>query len=103
MTQLPSNKLCAKVRDDFVRSAENGIEREAKIYVRERDLPKLICMEPDDDDERIVWKLKRVLSAYRTLAIRNHWSYDTNTHIALLVAFRAEAVALLHKQAGEAA
>lgn len=95
---MPSDEMCRAVSDAFQDSARDGIEREAKNYVRARDLHRLIAIMPDDDDEAIVYRLKHALNAYRVLGLRRHWSYEPSHHIALASALKAEQAALAHKK-----
>lgn len=100
---MPSDELCAKVRDDFFRSAEKGIEREVAAYVRERDLPKLIAVWPKElrnhtvgGTEHVISRIQKVIRACYAAGLRSHWSYDTQRHIGLLTALKAEQARLAH-------
>ena len=75
------------------------IQGDAKRYVRERDLPRLLALwdwELEDFSiegrRNIVAKLERACLAERRRV--KHWSYELNRHIALLAAHRAESDAL---------
>jgi hypothetical protein len=70
-----------------------GIE----AYVRERHLPRVLPIGPDEiaDDSvpgrrRIIARLARALRAERTRGRGGHWTYDLNRHIALRQAYLAE-------------
>ena len=67
----------------------------ARIYLRARDLPKLIALWPrelaDESPEgrlHVLGKLRRALRAERRRALSGHWSYDLNRHLGLLSALR---------------
>lgn len=113
MTAMPSDELCRKSRNDFYRSAEQGIEREADAYIRQRDLidKKLLALWPKEASnysipgtEQIIFRIQSALRATYRLAIngdasgneRPHWSYDVNRHMALLTALRGEQARLKH-------
>jgi len=73
----------------------------ARIYLRVRDLPKLIALWPrelaDESPEgrlHVLGKLRRALRAERRRALSGHWSYDLNRHLGLLSAYKAELAAL---------
>lgn len=77
----------------FATMAEAG----AKLYVRSRDLPKLVALWPkqlaDESPEGrllILRKLRSALRAERRRAIAGHWSYDLNRHLGLLSAYKGE-------------
>jgi hypothetical protein len=102
-TPMPSDSLCASVSEAMAQSAERGIEREAKLYVRGRDLHKIIAVWPKELNDvsiagtrHIVKRLHEVLSAHYALALRKHYSYDVNRHVALAVALNAEKAILAH-------
>ena len=98
---LPSAALCASISDAAKQSAECGIEREAKLYVRGRDLPKLVALWPKEINdysipgtEHIVRRIRQVLGAYYALGLRKHWSHNVSRHVALAVALKAEKATL---------
>ncbi len=69
----------------------------AQLYDRNRDLPRLILIDPPTDVgesptelELIVVRLQRALRAERNRARVGHWTYDLNRHIALHQAYLAE-------------
>lgn len=79
------------------------IDAGARVYVRSRDLPKVLDALPDiiedysvDNTALIVKLLKARVKACRSLGTRNHWSYDVNRHLALLSALKSEEAALAH-------
>lgn len=73
----------------------------AAVYLRARDLPKLIALWPheltDESPEGrrfVLAKLRRALRAERRRGLGGHWSYDLNRHLGLLSAYKGELVAL---------
>lgn len=68
-----------------------------EAYVRERHLPRVLPVGPDEiaDDSiagrrRIAARLAQALRAERMRGRGAHWSYDLNRHIALRQAYLAE-------------
>ena len=68
-----------------------------EAYVRQRHLPRILPVGPDEvADEsvagrrRIVARLARALRAERNRGRSGHWTYDLNRHIALRQAYLAE-------------
>ncbi len=68
-----------------------------EAYVRQRHLPRILPVGPDEiADEsvagrrRIVARLARALRAERNRGRGGHWTYDLNRHIALRQAYLAE-------------
>jgi Family of unknown function (DUF6477) len=87
----------AKPKRVFATMANAG----AGIYLRARDLPKLIALwpceladEPPEGSLRVLAKLRRALRAERRRGGAGHWSYDLNRHLGLLSAYKAELAAL---------
>lgn len=75
------------------------IERDAKAYVRERHLPRLIALWPGEAEdfsvagtERIIARLRRLRAACAKMPFHH---YDPNQHIAVCAALRAEERMLL--------
>ncbi len=73
----------------------------ARVYVRSRDLPRLVALWPNELEDhsaegirRVLVTLRRALRAERRRAMSGHWSYDLNRHLALLSAYKAEAARL---------
>jgi hypothetical protein len=73
------------------------VEVEARAYVRDRDLPGLIALWPQelaDQSQKgsllILSKLRRALRGERRRAYAGHWSYDLNRHLGLMSAYRGE-------------
>jgi hypothetical protein len=73
------------------------IRADAEVYVRERDLPKLLAVWPKElhdhsipGTERLIARVRTVLAATHAANLRGHWSHDVNRHIALLAALTAE-------------
>jgi len=71
--------------------------REDASYDRNRDLPRLLMLWPDEvrtltmrDQPRLIDRLARALRAERQRGHARHWSYDLSRHAALLRAYRAE-------------
>jgi hypothetical protein len=70
----------------------------ASLYVRERDLPGLVRLNPFmcsasdslGNAEAIIARLECALRAERKRARAGHWTYDLNRHIALRQALLAE-------------
>ena len=69
----------------------------AGSYLRARDLPRLIALWPhelaDQSSEGsllILSKLRRALRAERRRALADHWSYELNRHLGLMMAYKAE-------------
>ena len=66
-------------------------------YRREKDLPPLIALWPNEIEdksingtERVIAKLSAALRAERNRGKSGHWSYDMNRHIALSAALKEE-------------
>lgn len=71
--------------------------RQSGPYNRERDLPRLIRLWPDEvasDDpatlKQIVRKLHAALRAERQRGLSGHWTYDLARHSQLVCAYRTE-------------
>lgn len=69
----------------------------AEAYVRERHLPRILPVGPEEiadgsvsGQRRIVARLARALRAERNRGRAGHWTYDLNRHIALRQAYLAE-------------
>ena len=76
-------------------------EAGASVYMRARDLPKLIALWPHERDDqspegrrRVLAKLRSALRAERRCALSGHWSYDLNRHLGLLSAYKGELAGL---------
>lgn len=90
----PAGSAAKRVFDPMVAAG-------AAVYVRARDLPRLIALWPHElADEslagrrRILAKLRRALRAERRRGLAAHWSYDLNRHLGLLSAYKGELAAL---------
>lgn len=66
-------------------------------YRRERDLPRVLPVGPDEVADsslsgrrRILARLASALRAERRLGRAGHWTYDLNRHIALAQAYESE-------------
>jgi hypothetical protein len=90
-------------RRDFAarRVFDPMVEAGTAVYVRPRDLPKLIALWPHeladespDGGRFVLAKLRRALRAERRRGIAGHWSYDLNRHLGLLSAYKGELAAL---------
>jgi hypothetical protein len=73
------------------------VEAEAHAYVRDRDLPGLIALWPQERADHsqegsllILSKLGRALRAERRRGRAGHWSYDLNRHLGLMGAYKGE-------------
>lgn len=68
--------------------------------MRERDLPRLIRLWPDEildvdraDHDLIIARLRRAIRSERQRGLAGDWTYDLNRHAALIRAYRAELAA----------
>jgi hypothetical protein len=87
----------ARLQSGARKAIEGAVRAGAEAYRRERDLPRLVRIEPRTpgtetiaDVETIVARLERALRAERNRARSGHWTYDLNRHIALRQAHLAE-------------
>ena len=71
--------------------------KSSTLYRRDRDLPRLIQISPDEivSDKMALCKtalvrLEHALIAEWRRCVANHWSYDSVRHLCLLRAVRAE-------------
>lgn len=76
-------------------------------YCRERDLPRLIALWPDEASStdpavraRVLGKLRRALRAERRRGLAGHWTYDLARHSQLFVAYRHEVEGLKRSPIG---
>jgi hypothetical protein len=76
-------------------------------YDRERDLPRLVMIWPEElrdtsvaGRQRIVALINRALRYERRRGLAKSWSYDLGRHRALVLAARAERDALLRVSGG---
>ncbi len=90
-------KETAGLRSRAAASIEAVTAAGVEAYVRERHLPRVLPVGPDEvaDDSlagrrRIVARLARALRAERARGRGGHWTYDLNRHIALRQAYLAE-------------
>lgn len=75
-------------------------------YRRGHHLPPLIAIDPEATTQRIVEVLSKAVEGEWRRGVVGHWAYDTNRHIALIQALRAETEQLNRENAknyGEAA
>jgi hypothetical protein len=89
------------------RAIEGTVRAGATLYDRDRDLPRLIRLDPfapvGDSPEAvraIVARLKNALRGERNRARAGHWTYDLNRHIALRQALAAESARLAGSAGG---
>ena len=87
----------ARLLIDSAASIEAVTAAGLEAYVRERHLPRVLPVGPDEiaDDSiaghrRIAARLARALRAERMRGRGGHWTYDLNRHIALRQAYLAE-------------
>lgn len=106
VSEMPTHaKASMKTGRRRSRSAGEGIRTrgaQARSYVRETDLPKLLPLWPSElevrtpsDHLRLLARLRRALRAERRRGLSGHWTYDLSRHAQLLRAYRAEAAACL--------
>ena len=76
-------------------------DADARLYLRKRDLPRLIALWPRELADPtpqgslvILRKLCRALRAERRRGLAGHWSYDLNRHLGLWSAYKAELASL---------
>lgn len=66
----------------------------AKVYDRERILPRLIAVSPADLSDagkaHVIGLLARALRRERALGRAGHWAYDLSRHFGLAQAYAAE-------------
>jgi len=87
----------APVRAAAIRAFRTSLRAGVADYDRDRDLPRLIGINPfapvpvgAPELQAILARLARALRAERHKARAGHWTYDLNRHIALRQAHRAE-------------
>jgi hypothetical protein len=87
----------ARLQRGARKAVGQSVKAGAAAYDRERDLPRLIRIEPRQfgaettrDIETIVGRLERALRAERNRARSGHWTYDLTRHLALRQAHLAE-------------
>ncbi|MFO1169335.1 MAG: hypothetical protein U1E49_00020 [Hyphomicrobiaceae bacterium] len=81
----------------------------AQPYIRERDLPRLLGLWPQDvaalrgsDLDGLIARLERAIRAERRRALHRDWTYDLSRHWALIRARDAELQALQRYRRQEA-
>ncbi len=62
----------------------------AKLYNRDRDLPKLIRWKPGNGEGDIIARLENCIRAAKNSARQGHWTYDGHRLMALRQALYAE-------------
>lgn len=97
---------CASSGQDY---REQCVDDCAKAYVRSRDLRKLIAVSEAEIEnetlpgtEHVIERLEKVADALAACATAGLWHYDTNRHIAILGALKAERSKLAHLQNSQA-
>lgn len=97
----PSDGRCARFAtvagaaiEAALDAAQRGYDRAGALARFHRLSPETIASESPEAARAALREIERAMRAER--ARRNHWSYDLNRHIALLVAHRAE-TARLHR------
>ena len=85
------------INDRSAEKTHQTISSNVLNYDRQKDLPRLIPLWPDQvkDDtlggiKKIIKKIDIALQSERRKAKTNHWSYNLTKHIGLLIAFKAE-------------
>ena len=85
------------LRDLRTKKTPQTIPINDHMYDRQKDLPRLIPLWPEDlkDDteigtKKIIEKIYIALQVERRKAKTSHWSYNLTKHIGLLVALKAE-------------
>lgn len=70
-------------------------------YCRERDLPFVLALWPEEvrdtseaGTRKVIEKLRSALRAERQRGRAGHWSYDLDRHLKLALALKAECAAL---------
>ncbi len=98
-TRSRDAERCAELSRAAVAAVTTALDAEAAAYDRRRALrrfhrlsPQTIAAETKAAAGAVVAELERALRVER--ARINHWSYDLNRHIGLVVAYRAEKVRL---------
>lgn len=93
----PSSGLSDKIRDAIQAHARSSIgdalAQSASLYVRDRDLPKLITITEADVASGyagICTKLSVALDRERSRRAAGHWSHSASRHMALMAALMAE-------------
>lgn len=93
----PSSGLSKGISDAIDASARAAVDaslrRAASLYVRERDLPKLITVTEADIASGYVGictKISIALDRERSRGAAGHWSYSMSRHMALKAALMAE-------------
>lgn len=83
------------------RHRDRAIAAAARAYVRDRHLPRLLRLTPEEltDISRqgrrtLVARLLRLAHNAARAGAGGHWSYDSNRHIAILGALHAERAGL---------
>jgi uncharacterized protein DUF6477 len=86
----------------------SAVSAGATAYVRERDLPRLLALWPQEIEDQseagrqhLLAKLRRALRTERRRARAAHWSYDLNRHLGLLSAYKGELAGLSPSSVGE--
>ncbi len=85
------------LRDLRTRKTPQTIPIKHHIYDRQKDLPRLIPLWPEElkdqteiGTKKIIEKIYIALQVERRKAKTSHWSYNLTKHIGLLAALKAE-------------
>lgn len=104
-TPMPSQDILDRVHSAYTRSCERQIEATAQAYQRQRDLPRIVAVWPDQlsdislkGREAIVSRLTKEAIAIARMGRDMPHHYERSRHIAILGALRAEKAQLAHLQ-----
>jgi hypothetical protein len=83
------------------RAVERATAPGDPAYERQRHLPRLVPIGPDEladatprGRRRVLFRLARALRGERARGRAGHWTYDLDRHLGLIEAYRAERAAL---------
>jgi hypothetical protein len=89
------------------RAVEHATAPGDPAYERQRHLPRLVPIGPDEladatprGRRRVLYRLARALRGERARGRAGHWTYDLDRHLGLIQAYRAERAALEDGTAG---
>ena len=82
-------------------ASQNNSNRLIENYQRQRDLPHLLALWPQEINDvsatgtrKLIAKLRCALRAERQRGHAGHWSYDLDRHLELVKAYKCEVAAL---------
>lgn len=91
----------ATPKPDFKKIYGGLVDAGARSYRRDRDLPRVLHLFPEEMADftipgyrKIIDILERRAAGMRNAALRGHWSYEPELHLAVLSALKAERMAL---------